>query len=214
VSGRSSQVEFPTCEMAIPGDDFPRPLPDDPKTVVMALETGSAEWDRGELNEAVRWIRRAADAAEASGDDLRALSLARMAADLKSTLELPATIPPREPLAPFDDFNDETIVDSPVALFAQKAARPGAADAGQEESEDEAAERPTSPSKSGNARDQRSRVRPRTALRVAISSATASDGTLRVRVLDESSAVPGGEAEALLVVLDPDAQLPGLGPLV
>jgi hypothetical protein len=196
--------------MAIPGDDFPRPLPDDPKTVVMALETGSAEWDRGELNEAVRWIRRAADAAEASGDDMRALSLARMAADLKSTLELPATIPPRDAPASFDDFADKTIVDSAVALFAQKPAVAAVADG----DEDEAAERPTSPSKPGNARDQRSRVRPRTALRVAISSATASDGTLRVRVLDESSAVPGGEAEALLVVLDPDAQLPGFGPLV
>jgi hypothetical protein len=31
-----------------------------------------------------------------------------------------------------------------------------------------------------------------------------------VRVLDESSLVPGGEAEALLVVLDPDAELPDL----
>jgi hypothetical protein len=212
VSHEPSQVELPTCEMAIPGDDFPKPLPDDPKTVVMALETGSAEWDRGELNEAVRWIRRAADAAEASGDDMRALSLARMAADLKSTLELPATIPPREPLAAFDDYNDKTIVDSPVALFAQKPAMAAVAD--RAEDDDEAAERPTSPSKSGNARDQRSRVRPRAALRVAISSAIASDGTLRVRVLDDSSAVPGGEAEALLVVLDPDAQLPGFGPLL
>ena len=117
-------VELPTCEMATPGDDFPTPLPDDPKTVVVALETGSVEWARGDLNEAVRWIRRAADAAEAAGDDMRALSLARRAADLKSTLELPVTIrPPRDEcatLAPFDDFNDKTIVDSPVSLFAQK----------------------------------------------------------------------------------------------
>jgi hypothetical protein len=142
---------------------------------------------------------------------MRALSLARMAADLKSTLELPATIPPRDEaaaLAPFDDFNDKTIVDSPVALFAQKSP-PSRLD------EEEAAERPTSPTKAGNgAGAARSQVRARTALRVAISSAAADDGTLRVRVLEESSVVPGGEAEALLVVLDPDAELPDLGRLL
>src|SRR5688500_7033062 len=185
--------------MTIPGEDFPKPLPDDPKTVVMALETGGAEWARGELNEAVRWIRRAADAAEASGDDMRALSLARMAADLKSTLELPVTImPPRDEgaaLAPFDDFNDKTIVDSPVALLAQKPAVVTVAREVEVEvdDEDEDARRPTSPSKSGNGGVQPSRVRVRTALRVAVSSARDSDGTLRVRVLDETSPVPGGE---------------------
>jgi hypothetical protein len=204
--------------MTTSGDDFPKPLPDDPKTVVMALETGGAEWARGELNEAVRWIRRGADAAEASGDDLRALSLARMAADLKSTLELPATImPPRDEaaaLAPFDDFNDKTIVDSPVSLLAQKPAVVTVTREQEDEEEAEDAKRPTSPSKAGNGRAQPARVRARTALRVAISSTGDRDGTLRVRLLDDSSAVPGGEAEALLVVLDPDAQLPGLGPLL
>jgi hypothetical protein len=194
--------------MTNPGDDFPSPLPDDPKTVIMALETGMAEWGRGDLNEAVRWIRRAADAAEAAGNDMRALSLARMAADLKSTLELPATIvPPRDEgaaLAPFDDFNDKTIVDSPIALIAQKPFSAAS------EVEDTVDVRPTAPPKSSNGRPERSRVRPRRALRVAVSSENAADGTLRVRVLDETSVVPGGEAEALLIVLDPDAELPNL----
>jgi hypothetical protein len=179
----------------------------------MALETGSEEWGRGDLHEAVRWIRRAADAAEAAGNDMRALSLARMAADLKSTLELPATIiPPRDEaaaLAPFDDFNDKTIVDSPVALFAQRSVAI-AGDA--QQAEDPATEPPppASPSMPRNAAGASSRVRARTALRVAVSSASRPDGTLSVRLLDEAAAVPGGEAEALLVVLDPDAEIPEL----
>jgi hypothetical protein len=197
--------------MTNPGEDFPNPLPDDPKTVVMALETGQSEWGRGDLNEAVRWIRRAADAAEAAGNDLRALSLARMAADLKSTLELPTTIvPPRDEaaaLAPFDDLNDKTIVDSPVALLAQRFSIASEAEGPVE------TERLRAPAKLWNAPSERSRVRARTALRVAVSSANGPDGTLRVRVLDETSAVPGGEAEALLVVLDPDANLPNLADL-
>jgi hypothetical protein len=159
----------------------------------------------------VRWIRRAADAAEAAGNDMRALSLARMAADLKSTLELPATIvPPRDEaaaLAPFDDFNDKTIVDSPVALLAHRPFVTAS------EVEDTVDVRPTAPPKSRNGRPERSRVRARTALRVAVSASNGADGTLKVRVLDESSDVPGGEAEALLVVLDPDAELPNFSDL-
>jgi len=191
-------------------DDFPNPLPDDPKTVVMALETGKSEWSRGDLHEAVRWIRRAADAAEAAGNDMRALSLARMAADLKSSLELPATIvPPRDEgaaLAPFDDFNDKTIVDSPVALFAQKPVSQPSDPDDTFESESE-----SKPARATNGHAAPAlRARRRTALRVAVSAGNASDGTLRVRILDESGDATGGEAEALLVVLDPDAELPQL----
>jgi hypothetical protein len=191
-------------------DDFPNALSDDPKTVVMALETGKTEWNRGDLHEAVRWIRRAADAAEAAGNDMRALSLARMAADLKSSLELPATIvPPRDEgaaLAPFDDFNDKTIVDSPVALFAQKPLAPVSDPDDTFESESE-----SKPARATNGHAAVvPRLKKRTALRVAVSAISASDGTLRVRVLDESGDAAGGEAEALLVVLDPDAELPHL----
>ena len=191
-------------------DDFPNALSDDPKTVVMALETGKNEWNRGDLHEAVRWIRRAADAAEAAGNDMRALSLARMAADLKSSLELPATIvPPRDEgaaLAPFDDFNDKTIVDSPVGLFAQKPLTPVSDPDDTFESESE-----SKPARATNGHAPVvPRLKKRTALRVAVSAISASDGTLRVRVLDESGDAAGGEAEALLVVLDPDAELPHL----
>lgn len=191
-------------------DDFPNAQADDPKTVVMALETGKNEWNRGDLHEAVRWIRRAADAAEAAGNDMRALSLARMAADLKSSLELPATIvPPRDEaaaLAPFDDFNDKTIVDSPVALFAQK---PLASVSDPDDTFESESESKPARVSNGHA-PTAARLRKRTALRVAVSAITASDGTLRVRLLDETGGAAGGEAEALLVVLDPDAELPHL----
>ena len=200
--------------MSTPGDDFPKPLADDSKTVAMALETGGAEWARGELHEAVRWIRRAADAAEAAGDDMRALSLARTAADLKSSLELPATImPPRDEaaaLAPFDDFADQTIVDSPGALAQRAMIAPRKDPAEDDEDEDEGElERPTAPTGPKSAPDDGSTMRARKALRVAVASSARADGTLRVRLLEEGVAPSAAEIEALLVLVDPDAAVPG-----
>ena len=51
-------------------------------------------WGRGDKHEAVRWLRRAAEAASDAGSDMRALSLARSAADLTQALELPPSIAP------------------------------------------------------------------------------------------------------------------------
>ncbi|HEY8944756.1 MAG TPA: hypothetical protein VIM73_10860, partial [Polyangiaceae bacterium] len=66
---------------------FPDPVRDDPAAVVSALQMGKRDWERAEFMGAVRWIRRAAEAAETAGNDPRALELARCAADLTSSLE-------------------------------------------------------------------------------------------------------------------------------
>lgn len=112
----------------------------DPEPVAVAIETARALYRTGERQDALRWLRRAAERAEESGDDVRAVQLARSAADLSTELQslapppsaspspspsIPA--PPRsfspEPppvsrrgdeaaaLAPYDDFSDKTIVD-------------------------------------------------------------------------------------------------------
>src|SRR5690606_41425018 len=97
--------------MTVMSVDYPSPLPGDPKAVVVALEAGSAQWGKGELDDAVRWIRRAAEAAEAAGGELRALSLARLAADLKSAVDVPPAIGiPAEAAAPASwvGLNDQT----------------------------------------------------------------------------------------------------------
>jgi hypothetical protein len=63
---------------------FPEPEANDADDVVLALETAGALWKRGDAQEGIRWLRRAAEAAEETGDDLRAVALARAAADFAS----------------------------------------------------------------------------------------------------------------------------------
>ena len=73
---------------------FPKPEPTDTEDVVWALEAASSMWERGDGREAVRWIRRAAESAGDAGNDLRALALARVAADLAQAANIPPSIPP------------------------------------------------------------------------------------------------------------------------
>src|SRR5690606_1104550 len=189
--------------MTVMSVDYPSPLPGDPKAVVVALETGSAQWGKGELDDAARWIRRAADAAEAAGDDARALALARLAADLKSALDVPPAImavrDEAAALASFDDFNDKTIVESISVVRSRHMDAP----VGPMEPaplEEEAWSEPT-------VSERRVEARPRRALRVAVGTSPRQDGTLAVALLGEHDAVPAGTTEALLVMLDPDAQV-------
>ena len=63
---------------------FPAPEDGDAEDVVLALETANALWGREDSREAIRWLRRAAEAAEEAGNDMRAVGLARTAADLSS----------------------------------------------------------------------------------------------------------------------------------
>jgi hypothetical protein len=65
----------------------PRSEPGDSDGVLLALETARALEEQGELREAARWIRRAANEAEQNGNDARVLLLARAAADLTNAIE-------------------------------------------------------------------------------------------------------------------------------
>jgi hypothetical protein len=64
----------------------PPPDPADSQDIALALETARALEAAGDLEEATRWIRRAADHAEREGHDARVLVLARAAADLTQTI--------------------------------------------------------------------------------------------------------------------------------
>ena len=49
---------------------FPKSKKDDPEDVSWALSTAEAMWNRGERSDAIKWIRKAAEAAsEAEADD-------------------------------------------------------------------------------------------------------------------------------------------------
>jgi hypothetical protein len=61
---------------------IPTPRSDDPEDVSWALSTAEAMWSRGDHAEAIKWIRRGAEAASEAEADDRALELAKAAADL------------------------------------------------------------------------------------------------------------------------------------
>jgi hypothetical protein len=65
----------------------PQPDRSDSEEVLQALESACEFEMRGEIREAVRCLRRAAEAAENQGNDERVLALARAAADLTNRVE-------------------------------------------------------------------------------------------------------------------------------
>jgi hypothetical protein len=88
-------------ELLSPGLLTPRPDLSDSDDVLLAVETARALETQGELREAARWLRRAADEAEKQGNDERVLVLALAAAEMSNIIgsspppqsEVP-TIPP------------------------------------------------------------------------------------------------------------------------
>jgi fused signal recognition particle receptor len=78
----------------------PEPLPNDPEDVVSALEFAEHYGKQGDLKEAVRWVRRAAEIAGDTGSDERALTLARAVADLNISASQPPQAPTPEAQPP------------------------------------------------------------------------------------------------------------------
>lgn len=86
---------------------IPEPDATDPEDVATALEMAVMYGNRSDTREAVRWLRRAAEAASEAGADARALELARLAADLSSSVDevprsgaKPPPLPTTTPLPP------------------------------------------------------------------------------------------------------------------
>jgi hypothetical protein len=76
---------------------LPNPDATDPSDVAVALEAARALWNNEDTGEALRWLSRAAEAAEQEGNDRRALDLARAVADLKDALAADARATPPPP---------------------------------------------------------------------------------------------------------------------
>jgi hypothetical protein len=64
----------------------PDAKPDDPEDVSWALSTAEAMWARGDHSEGIKWVRRAAEAASEAENDMRAVELAKAAADLQGMI--------------------------------------------------------------------------------------------------------------------------------
>jgi hypothetical protein len=63
---------------------IPKVRDNDPEDVSWALSTAATQFARGDREEALKWLRRAAEAASEAEHDKRALELAKAAADLAS----------------------------------------------------------------------------------------------------------------------------------
>lgn len=76
---------------------LPEALPDDAEDVAWGLQTATALWNRGELKEALVWLRRAAESATSAGQEARGTTLSKSAADLEQWMTPP--VRPVDPLA-------------------------------------------------------------------------------------------------------------------
>jgi hypothetical protein len=158
----------------------------------------------------VRWIQRAAENAESSGNDLRAVTLARAAADLRAEVSVASEPPGRmneaAALTPYDDFTEQTIVDSPATALARQSLQSGV----------QIAEAPPAPALSRVVLVPSPGLTPaltvaapaeHQTLRVAVLSRDPSLRQLVVHVLGETELAPPGTTEALLVSIDPKRKL-------
>lgn len=194
--------------MADVSPNLPRAESGDAAEVALALETARALWVKGQGLESVRWIQRAAENAESSGNDIRAVSLARAAADLRAEVrvgsEPPGAMNEAAALTPYDDFSEQTIVDSPATSLARQSLQSGV-----QISEIAAAPPPPVVMVSSPAPPAaHGRVGQHQAVRVAVLEGNSSR-ELSVRVLAEDEEAPPGSTEALLVSLDPRRKLLG-----
>lgn len=205
--------------------DLPEVEPQDPESVAVAIETARALFRTGERMDALRWLRRAAERAEEAGDDLRALNLARCAADLST--ELQSSVPPAPPtsrqgeavaLAPYDDFSDKTVVDVPGATALLRDALQSGVQITEINATSLSPRSVTMPSPSSSpapagprntlkAEPESVKVNPRQAYRVAIARDPETAGTWLMRLLPDGVPAAPGSEEALVVVLDPKSKL-------
>lgn len=206
---------------------FPGPEQGDPEDVAWTLQTAGTMWVRGDHTEAVRWLRRAAEAAGDNGHDLRAVALARAAADLTATLRIPPSQPPPppspdetsrmvvppvsrpdhpRPIPPVDDTSwaesDYTI---PEGLAVAEPKRPTPPPPPSRALPSQPA--PSSSRAAPSVRPAAIAVRPRQALRVAVEPSPDDKTLLLVRPLAEGEPVPPHAHEALLSALEPGAHL-------
>lgn len=89
---------------------LPDAQPSDSEEVARSLKLARMLWEEGQRREAVRTLQRGAAAAEEAGDDLRALRLARTAADLATHVDM-SSAPPPPPVEVADDEEPSVSVD-------------------------------------------------------------------------------------------------------
>lgn len=126
---------------------IPKVRDDDPEDVSWALSTAATQFARGDRAEALKWLRRAAEAASEAEHDKRALELAKAAAELTTAPPAPTPKAPAvstkgkltKPQPPRKAKAEETSKRSAVKAEGHKRARSVTS----EDRTDPQAERPT-----------------------------------------------------------------------
>ncbi len=216
--------------------EIPRPALADNETVITALETAAVFRKKGDAQEAMRWLRRAAESAGEAGDDARALALSRSVADLTDQLQAARETPPPLPTASSTPPPLPTASSTPPRLSSPPplpvvASAPSQPSSPPRPSASSAPPRPSysPPPSSGPSYPTPPSSRPRfhastpmsqpptapsaapsgppRARRVAIAPSPTQPGVFEVRPLAEGEAPRPGSGEAFLVMVDPQSTL-------
>lgn len=75
-------------------EGLPKAKQDDTDDVRWALETAHAVWAQGDQRGALSWVSRAAESAAEAGADMRAVELAKGAAELRAKIDGKGPVPP------------------------------------------------------------------------------------------------------------------------
>lgn len=166
--------------------DIPSPSRADTETVSTALETAAIFRSKGDGREAMRWLQRAAESAGAAGDDQRALSLSRVAAELHAELDVPA---PQKAAPPPPSSRS-----APPSSSSMRASHPPP---------------PSSrgPEPTPSTPPVFTATGTRQAARVAIAISTTKPGFFELRLLADGEAPRLGSSEAIITMLDPTSKL-------
>jgi hypothetical protein len=201
--------------------DIPTPARADTETVTTALETAAIFRSKGDSREAMRWLRRAAESAGAAGDDARALSLSRVAADLHEELdaatEQKATPYPPPPSARSAPPSSSSMRAAPPPASPRSAAPALPSTPPTSTPLVSASTLPTSTPLASTSTPPTSTSAPptstsvatgvRPAARVAVAISTTKVGVFELRLLADGETPRLGSSEAMLVMLDPSSKL-------
>jgi hypothetical protein len=194
---------------------LPTPDNDDSDDVRWALETAQTLWKQGDKSGSLRWLSRASEMAAHEDADMRALELAKVAAELRSTLDLPNSLPPPVPAGAEPEAEPSVVPPEPPTVPLVKEA---SADPQQKVETKQAAPAPpasaakepdvqeAAPDSSRRARSSEGGMTRYIGVRVAVGGLDNSGG-LQVRRLAEGELTRHGESLAVLVSLDPGVDL-------
>ena len=153
----------------------------DTEEVRRSLALAHADFERGEVREALRHLRRAAESADDAGSELRGVALARAAADLATEVGTSLTPPPPSVAAPLPS------VGAPVPSVAPPA--PSVA--------------PPSLTRPSNESALKQLLDSGRAVKVVVKRSARDEGLYVVRRA-EGNAPALGAREAVMLLLDPD----------